>query len=558
MVADWQGLGRGSLRVSDRISGASAAAQGAIESGVSLVTGYPGAPATYVFEAILEQSDLEQIRLEWTTNEKCAIEIAYGASLAGIRSLLCIKSVGVNIALDPLMSLILAGCNAGLVILAGDDPGGWGSQNEQDSRLLALAAEIPLLEPTTVADARSAMREAFRISESLSLPVMVRITRALALADAPIEKQELLEHMPSDPVPFEREYMRWVVLPINVVPYHARHLKKLDDLQDSFECSGLNGTEGEGTFGVVAAGFLYQKLLDALAGEIPPVLRVLRLGTVYPFPKRIIQEFAQSIETILVLEETAPVVERLAKEAIQETSRSIPVIGRESGHVERVGEIFSPQISNALKRLIPHLALPIVKDVSRERPSLMPLCEGCPYIPTFYALLKVMENNGGRENFIVTGDPGCMVRAQQPPYELMDVKNSLGSGIGMAVGIALGLAKQGDEKKVVALCGDSGLLHTGLQGLVDAVQFGINITVLILDNGTTALSGGQPHPGSRVDVRGGLRPQIDLEEMVRATGVQFLQVVDLDRNEEIQPAIEKGISSEGISVVIARGQCVFY
>lgn len=544
--------------MSDRITGASAVAQGAIESGVSLVTGYPGAPATYVFNAIMEQSDPEQVRLEWTTNEKSAIEIAYGASLTGIRSLLCIKSVGVNIALDPLMSLILSGCNAGLVILAGDDPGGWGSQNEQDSRLLALAAEIPLLEPTTVADARIAMREAFKISERMNLPVMVRITRALALADAPIEKQELLEHMPSDPVPFEREYMRWVVVPINVVSYHGRHLKKLDALQDSFEGSGLNGTEGEGTVGVVAAGFLYQKLLDALAGEIPPVMRVLRLGTVYPFPKKAVQEFAQSVETILVLEETAPVVEREVKETLQEMRRSTPILGRESGHVERVGEIFSSQIANALNKLIPNLALPIVKDVSRERPSLVPLCEGCPYIPTFDALLKVMENNGGREKFIVTGDPGCMVRAQQPPYELMDVKNSLGSGIGMAVGIALGLSKQGDEKEVVALCGDSGLLHTGLQGLVDAVQLGINLTVLILDNGTTALSGGQPHPGSQVDLRGNPRPQIDLEEMVRATGVHSLQVVDLDRNDEIQPAIEKGISSEGVSVVIARGECVFY
>lgn len=558
MAADWQELGRKGFLVSDRITGASSVAQGAIESGVSLVTGYPGAPATYVFNAIMEQSDPEQVRLEWTTNEKSAIEIAYGASLAGMRSLLCIKSVGVNIALDPLMSLILSGCNAGLVILAGDDPGGWGSQNEQDSRPLALAAEIPLLEPTTVADARIAMREAFKISESMSLPVMVRITRALALADAPIEKLELLEHMPSVPVPFEREYMRWVVLPINVVPYHGRHLKKLDALQDSFEGSGLNGTEGEGTVGVVAAGFLYQKLLDALAGEIPPVMRVLRLGTVYPFPKRTVQEFAQSVETILVLEETAPVVEREVKETLQEMRRSIPILGRESGHVERVGEIFSSQIADALNKLIPNLALPIVKDVSRERPSLAPLCERCPYIPTFDALLKVMENNGGREKFIVTGDPGCMVRAQQPPYELMDVKNSLGSGIGMAVGIALGLSKQGDEKEVVALCGDSGLLHTGLQGLVDAVQLGINLTVLILDNGTTALSGGQPHPGSRVDARGNPRPQIDLEEMVRATGVHSVQVVDLDHNDEIQPAIEKGISSEGVSVVIARGECVFY
>jgi indolepyruvate ferredoxin oxidoreductase alpha subunit len=226
--------------------------------------------------------------------------------------------------------------------------------------------------------------------------------------------------------------------------------------------------------------------------------------------------------------------------------------------VERVGELFAPQIASALNKLSPGFNLPTDGDVSRDRPSLVPLCDGCPYIPTFDALLEVMERAGGRNDFVITGDPGCMVRAQPPPEELMDLKNSLGSAIGMGVGIALALSRSGDERRVVALCGDSGFLHSGLQGLIDAVQLGVRMLVLILDNATTALSGGQPHPASRVDVRGQPRSQVDMEQLVRATGVPSLQVVDLDRGEDIYSAIEEGLANNGVTVVIAKGECVFY
>lgn len=558
MAVDWQAPGNREVAMGNGTTGATSVALGAIEAGVSLVTGYPGAPATAVFNAILKLSSPEQIRLEWTSNEKSAIEIAYGASLAGMRSLLCIKSVGVNIALDPLMSLILSGCNAGLVILAGDDPGGWGSQNEQDSRLLAQAAELPLLEPTTVADARVAMREGFALSERMGHPVMVRITRALSDASDESEIPELPVQITHDPLSFEREYMRWVVLPVNVVPYHRRHLRLLDQLLAEFEESKLNETRGKGKSGVITAGFLYQKMMDLMVGDVSASLRVLRLGTIFPFPKKTVQKFLQSVEAVLVLEETAPVVERAVKESAQEVGLSMPIFGRDSGHVERVGELFAPHIAMALNRMIPSLDLPTEGDVSRDRPSLVPICEGCPYIPTFDALVEVMEREGGRENFIVTGDPGCMVRAQPKPYELMDVKNSLGSGIGIGVGIAMGLSRSGDVRRVVALCGDSGLVHSGLQGLVDAVQLGARMLVLILENGTTALSGGQPHPGSEVDARGDPSVQVDLEKLVGAAGVSSYQVVNIDRGEDIQPAIEKGIVYDGVSVVIARGECIYY
>ncbi len=555
--------------MSELISGAYALAHGAIQAGVSLVTGYPGAPATGIVNAILQLTSPDEVQVEWTSNEKVAIEMAFGASLAGTRSLLCVKSVGLNIALDPLMAFNLSGCNAGLVLLVGDDPGGWGSQNEQDSRRLALAAEVPLLEPTSVSDARAAMSQAFQLSEETGLPIILRITRALSLAEGEIQVSEApdadKEFRNLAPPPLQHEFMRWVVLPVNVVPYHLRLGQRLDAVQASFEDSPLNGVEGEGPKGVIAAGFAYQKLLDLLSGAVPPGLRILRLGTFHPLPVERVRAFLRTVESVLVLEETAPLVERAVRAAAQEARLTLPIYGRDTGHIPRAGELFSPHIAAALNRFLPHLALSTEGEDSRPLPSREPLCHGCPYIPSFDALTEVIAQLGERGEVIIVGDPGCMVRAQLPPYELLDVKNSLGSSIGMAAGIALGtsslgrstkgLSKRAPGKRVVALCGDSSFLHSGFAGLVDATRVGVTMLVLILDNGTTALSGGQPHPASQVDARGRPQRAVDLAALAQEAGAGMVRVVDLDQGEDIQGAIESGMNYDGVAVVIARGQC---
>ena len=553
--------------MNEPVSGAYALARGAIEAGVSLVTGYPGAPATAVVNSILKLTSPDEVQVEWTSNEKVAIEMAFGASVGGTRSLLGVKSVGLNVALDPLMALNLSGCNAGLVILVGDDPGGWGSQNEQDSRVLALAAEVPLLEPTIVSDARAAMRQAFQVSEETGLPVIVRVTRALVLAKDEIQTAEVSEDFRSlAPPSFQREFMRWVVLPINVVPRHLRLLQRLDAVQARFEDSPFNGVEGDGPQGVIAAGFAYQKLLDLLGGTVPPGLRILRLGTFYPLPVKRVTAFLQTVESVLVLEENALLVERAVRATAQGAGLVLAIYGRDTGHVPRTGELFAPHIAAALNRFLPHLALPTEGESGRPMPSREPLCDGCPYIPTFDALTEVIAQLGGRDEVIIVGDPGCMVRAQLPPYELLDVKISLGSSIGMAAGIALSRrrpacpepvegAKGGMGKRVVALSGDSGFLHSGFSGLVDATRVGATMLVLILDNGTAALSGGQPHPASRADARGRPRHAVDLAALAREAGAGMVQVLDLDRDEDIRAAIEIGMDFDGVAVIIARGRC---
>jgi indolepyruvate ferredoxin oxidoreductase alpha subunit len=539
------------------VSGGYALAMGALQAGVSFVGGYPGAPATSVFNALLELADPESVQMEWMSNEKTALEMVYGASLGGLRSMLCVKGVGLNIALDPLMSMNLAGCNAGLVILVGDDPGGWGSQNEQDSRALALATELPLLEPVNVIDATAVMVRAFQLSEERGLPVIVRITHAMALSKIGTRSMKpTVGSRKAEALDFRREYMKWVVLPINVVEYHQNLHEKISAIQANFEASPFNKLKGTGPDGVIAAGFLYQKLLNLVSEQIPPELRVLGLTTLHPLPSGQIATFLQGVNSVLVLEETQPLVEGAVKGLAQEVGLTLPIFGRASGHIPWGGELFSPQLAAALVRIVPSLDLEVKGEATRHRPSREPLCEGCPYIPTFEALGEVIHRFGGREKVIVTGDPGCMVRAQGEPFYLMDVKNSLGAAIGMGAGLALSLARKGVEKHVVAICGDSGFLHSGMIGLIDAGRLGIKMLVLLLDNGTTALSGRQPHSASPVDAWGRSRPAVDLEALVREARVQMLQIVDIDRGEDIEVAIEQGLHSDGIAVVIARGRCV--
>lgn len=533
---------------------------------MSVVTSYAGSPVTTVVNDILRLTSPDQVYVHWASNEKTALEMAYGASLNGARALLCVKGVGLNIALDPLMALNLAGCNAGLVILVGDDPGAWGSQNEQDSRFFALAAELPLLEPGSVTGAWTAMSQAFALSESLGIPVLIRITRALVLAQAEIETHRPLNITQPPPAAFvydrsDCEHRPWVVLPINVVPNRRRLHERMETIEAQFEASALNSVQGSGPVGVVAAGITHQKLLLALGGTRPSQLSILQLSTFNPFPKQRVLDWLNSRESALVLEETIPWVERTLRATAQAAGQTLPIYGRDTGHIPREGELFAPQIARTLNKLCPQLALSTEGTSSRPRPSRQPLCENCPYIPIFDALVELMRQHGGRDQYVVVGDPGCMVRAQAPPHCLLDLKNSLGSSIAQAAGLAMGHTPSREKgrqpKRIIALGGDSSFMHSGFAGLVDLCRLPAarrQVLVVILDNGTTALSGGQPHPASQTDARGRPVTPVDLAALARDAGAERVQVADVGTG-NIREALESGLTFEGTAVVIARGAC---
>jgi indolepyruvate ferredoxin oxidoreductase alpha subunit len=531
------------------VSGSEALAYGALDAGVRFATGYPGSPSTATIEALLHIGP-DQARVEWAINEKSAFDAAFGASLANIPSLLCLKSVGLNVALDSLMVSNLAGPPGGFVILVGDDPGGWGSQNEEDSRLLAAAAEVPLLEPTTTAEARALMRHAFDLSRQFQLPVLVRITRALALDRTPLDNSQVCVADP-EPARFQRQPERFNVLPIHVVEFHERLQATLAQIEPVFEDSAFNRQQGQGRLGVLVAGFARQKLDQILTGTTDLGLQMLHLSTLYPLPRNLITRFLQQVDALLVIEETAPYLETLVQAMAQRAGLTLPILGRFSGHLPGAGELFAPQLAQALASLWPDWQRPALAAPNRTMPSRQPLCDGCPYIPAFDSLLAVMQRHGGRDAFVVTGETGCMVRGQLPPWEMLDVKYGMGSSIGLAAGMARAHLPQ----KIVALSGDSAFLHSGLGELIDAAQAGVEMLVVVLANQTTALSGGQPHPATAHDAHGQPRQGIDLEALIHACGVKTVQAVDPEDTAATQAALEAGLACEQLSVVIVQRAC---
>lgn len=497
-----------------------ALALGALHAGMRFATGYPGSPATDTIEAMLNLAN-SGVRVEWAINEKSAFDAAFGTSLAGIPSLVCVKSVGLNVALDSLMVSNLAGGDAGFVILVGDDPGGWGSQNEEDSRLLVAAAEVPLLEPTSGADCYPIMLTAFEVSQRFRVPVVVRVTRALAA-----ERVEPPLSLPSkahirSPW-FRREGDKHNVLPIHVVEYHRRLQTILEEVRLCFEQSAHNAEEGVGDVGIVAAGHTYQKLAGFLGGCGGAPLTILRLGTQVPLPEQRIAAFLRRVDPVLVLEETWPYVELLVQAIAQRSRLPVHILGRTSGHIPGVGELSAQDILRALMTLLPDWPWPVAETAVRQMPSRKAFCDGCPYPAALSALLQAMQHHGGRDAYVVSGETGCMVRAQLPPFEMLDLKFGMGSSIGLAAG----LVRSGTPQRVIAISGDSALLHSGLGELIDAVQAGIRLLVVVLANETTALSGGQPHPATPRDMYGQPRTPIRLPDLVRAAGVQSIHMVD--------------------------------
>lgn len=531
------------------LRGDAALAQGALAAGVSLVTGYPGSPATGVFDALLELAP-DDAYVHWAPNEKVAMEMAMGASLAGQRALVVLKSVGLNIALDPLATFSYSGSFGGLVILVGDDPQGWSSQNEQDSRWLARLAELPLIEPTDVSQAAALLAQAYAWSESRQLPIIVRITTGLSLDRAPVAQPWQL---PPPVGVFPRQRGRWVVLPENVVKRRRTLHRRLRELAQDLALSPFDHAHGQGPLGVLAVGHAWAKLAHLL-GDDPP-LSALALSSVFPLPEEPVLRWLAPVERLLVLEEGGPFVEQELRALLQRRGLPLQVLGRQDRAMPEEGELTAAHIAAGLRALAPHLALPPAEEHARPMPSKTPLCEGCGYWPVMHALAAEMEARGGRRQHIVVGETGCMVRGNLPPLELFDVKYSLGASLGIGLGLAL--AQGRNRPRVVALVGDSAFFHTNLNALPQIMQAQPAMTVVILDNRVTALTGGQAHPGTPFDERGAPRPGADIAAVLRAYGIEPA-LVDPDHPAALRQAIADALASPGPSFVLARVPCIRY
>ena len=509
------------------LSGNEAIARGAYESGVKVASAYPGTPSTEILESL---SSYKEVRAEWAPNEKVALETAMGASFGGARAMAVMKHVGVNVAADPLFTLSYTGLRGGLVLVTADDPEMHSSQNEQDNRNYAKFAKIPMLEPSDSQEAKDLTIKAFEISEQFDTPVMLRTTTRVSHSKSIVSLDEA--KIPPVAPGIVKEPAKFVMLPANARKRHPVVEKRLKDLAQYAETFPGNRIErGDRKTGIITSGISYQ-----YAKEVLPEASFLKLGMVYPLPEKMIRSFAREVETLFVVEELDPFIEE------QVRAMGIQVKGKEAFPL--CGE------------LNPNLAEKGLKGVDSVRPSepaqgLPPrppiLCPGCPHRGIFSILSKL--------KLYVTGDIGCYTLGFLPPLSAIDTCVCMGASIGHALGLdkALGSEALG---KVVAVIGDSTFLHSGITSLLNVVYNQGAVTLLILDNRTTAMTGRQDHPGTGFTLQGEETVQVDLVRLVKALGVKHVKVVNPYQLSATEKVIRREVNRDKPSVIISRAPCV--
>jgi len=500
------------------LSGGEALAHGALVSGIELATSYPGSPSSEVVHTLIGLAGEHALQVEWASNERVAIETAIGVSIAGRRALVCTKSVGMNVMLDPMMALNLTPVHGGLVIVLGDDPGGYGSQNDQDTRPLVTMLEMPLLEPANPAEAFAMMRDAFDLSERFQIPVIIRETRSFSQTVGRVE----IPDGPYERVSFGlvREPWRFVPVPKNVVAKHRALHERLATCAAWGETSSYLAMSGSSGLGILAAGFAAQKLNDVLGEGARDRLSVCKLGLLYPLPEAALGRWLAGCREILVVEENEPFVERSLHAIAHTRAPQTRILGKLTGHLRPEGELFRWQIQKALQAWKPEIEVSRSyrpEDEAAERPQRENYCEGSRFGEVLDAVMEIARAAGGQP--ILVGDPGCLA----PLGERLDAKYAIGSAIGVAHGLAIG----GVGDRIVALFGDSAFFHSAVPALCHAVVSGSPILMIVLDNQATRTSGNQPHPGVGRDALGRPAPTLSIERIARACDVALCRTVRL-------------------------------
>ena len=539
------------------LTGEEALALGALKAGVRFVTGYPGTPSKGVFKALQEfaaSSDANEIHFHWATNEKVALELAIGATLAGIPSLVCVKSVGANVMLDALMTVNLTGVPAPLVIALGDDPSAWVSQNEQDSRWLALMSELPLFEPTQVESAPELMHFAFQISASLHLPVIVRFTRSFALAQGLVSETRLM------PVTFDASSpLPSIASGGNAISLHSALQEKMRRLEQLVNASQFNQVEGNSSFAILAVGncaFKVRETLDLLSERNQRVdATLIELTTVNPLPCRWLIDNLSGKSVVLVVEEGAPVVELLVKALAKEAMLPAVIRGKLTGELPTVGELTLRQIGKAVRNFasISPDSTDSLPDLQRPQGFSLKFCDGCPYPPLLDALKRTAKQMG--IELVVAADPGCAIVAIGEPYRLVQIKHSMGGSVNFVA--ALSKFENLSNRRYIALVGDSDFFHSAFNGIVNAVWLKAPVGLIILDNGGSAFTGGQPHPGSGFNASGKFVQPVQIERLLNALDIPT-QIVSSHDSENLTEATRWLLDyGDRIRALILREPCPF-
>lgn len=505
--------------------GNEAIARGAYEAGVKVSSAYPGTPSTEISEYLVQYRD--DVYEEWAPNEKVATEVAVGASLAGVRSMACMKHVGLNVAADPLYSVSYMGVNGGLVIVVADDPGLYSSQNEQDTRMVARAAQIPVIEPSDSAEAKDFFKAAFELSEKFDRPFIFRTTTRLAHSQGLVELEERVE--PEDR-PYVKNIQKNVMMPGNAKIRHIEIEKRNLELAEAANTLPINRVEMHGTkIGVITSGIPYQYVREAL-----PDASVLKLGMVNPLPRKMIEEFAEKVDTLYIVEELDPVIEEQVK------SWGIKAIGKEIFTVQ--GEYSANMLRQAILK----------QDLNLEAPAAAPgrppiLCPGCPHRSVFYVLNKLKMH--------AAGDIGCYTLGAVAPLSVIDTTMCMGSSISTLHGMEKAKGKE-YIKDWVAVIGDSTFMHTGVNSLMNMVYNKATGTVIILDNSTTGMTGHQDHAATGKTLQGDPTYAISIPGICRAMGIKNVYEINAFDIALLEKTIKEETAKDEISVIITKTPCV--
>ena len=506
--------------------GNAAVARGAYEAGVSVVASYPGTPSTEITENIVQY---EEIYAEWSPNEKVAAEVAIGASIAGARSMSCMKHVGLNVMADPIFTVSYTGVNGGLVFCVADDPGMHSSQNEQDSRHYAEASKIAMLEPADSAECKEFTKAAFGLSEKFDTPMFIRLSTRVS------HSQSLVEEIEPDIVelkPYEKNIDKYVMMPAKAIKRHVVVEERIAALKEFAENCEFNKFEDNGSkIGVITAGISYMYAKEALGDRV----NYLKLGMVYPLPEKLIKDFAAKCDKVFVIEELDPVIEKHCR------AMGIDVTGKEKFTL--LGEYTPAMIKTDVFGEAPAESASI-EEVIPVRPPVM--CAGCPHRGTFYVLKKL--------GLTVSGDIGCYTLGAVAPLESVDTTICMGASVSAAHGMA---KARGSEfnKKLVSVIGDSTFMHSGITGLIDIVYNKGANTVIILDNSITGMTGHQDNPTTGYTIRGEETTQVNLVTLCKSIGVKNVTVADPFDVKEFERVVKEETQKDEPSVIIAQRPC---
>ena len=531
------------------LMGNEAIALGALHAGVNVVSGYPGTPSTEILETIAKYNKNSEdcsVYVEWSVNEKAALEVGAGAAYSGARSLVTMKQVGLNVASDPLMSLAYVGVKGGMVIVSADDPGPISSQTEQDTRHFAQFAKLPVFDPSSPEEAYQMIQDAFECSEKYGTPVLFRPTTRVCHGCSNVEVKD--SFVPHKPEGFVKDTMRWVIFPRTSFLNHCKIEKRNPALGEELSAYRFNKLTGSGKKGIATHGISYAYTCEALDGT-GAECRLLKISTPNPFPEKLALEFLQGLDEVVCIEELDPVIERELTFIAGRHNLNVKIHGKLDGTVQPAGENTVESVKDVLSGFL---------DIKYEKPELPPapnmpvrppvLCAGCPHRASFYAVKQAVK---GRKA-VYSGDIGCYTLGNAQPLDMVDTCLCMGAD----VTIAQGIHRVEPDTLNFSFIGDSTFFASGITGVVNAVYNQTEIILIVLDNSTTAMTGHQPHPGTGVTMMGDVCAKVSIEKILNAVGCTYVKTVDPLDLTAAEAAVKEAADMKGVRAVIMKSPCI--